>query len=143
MKGSLILSQVSFISFYAAQRRARCRTPEGKKDQSLSSFSTAMKASVGTWTVPRFRIFFFAFLLLLQQFLLAGDIAAVALGQDVLAHGLHRFRAMMRPPMAAWMGTSKSWRGDIILQLFAQAAGPWIGLILMGNKAQGIHAVAV
>jgi hypothetical protein len=29
--GSLILSQVSFISFHAAQRRARCRTPEGKK----------------------------------------------------------------------------------------------------------------
>ena len=26
--------------------------------QSLSSLSTAMKASVGTWTVPRFRIFF-------------------------------------------------------------------------------------
>ena len=29
-----------------------------QKDQSLSSFSTAMKASVGTWTVPKFRIFF-------------------------------------------------------------------------------------
>ena len=26
--------------------------------QSLSSLRTAMKASVGTWTVPRFRIFF-------------------------------------------------------------------------------------
>ena len=31
VKESLILSQVSFISFHAAQRRARCRTPEGKK----------------------------------------------------------------------------------------------------------------
>ena len=29
-----------------------------EKNQSLSSFSTAMNASVGTCTVPRFRIFF-------------------------------------------------------------------------------------
>src|SRR3990167_4691806 len=31
-----------------------------------------------------------AFLLLLEQFLLARGVAAVALGQHVLAHGLHR-----------------------------------------------------
>ena len=31
---------------------------ERQKDQSLSSFSTAIKASVGTCTLPRFRIFF-------------------------------------------------------------------------------------
>ena len=33
----------------------------------------------------------FAFLLLLQQLLFAGDVAAVALGKHVLAHGLDRF----------------------------------------------------
>ncbi len=58
--GSLILSQVSFISFHASRRTAAGALPraERQKDQSLSSFSTAMKASVGTWTVPKFRIFF-------------------------------------------------------------------------------------
>ena len=34
------------------------RSGEGKKTYSLSSLRTAMKASVGTCTVPKFRIFF-------------------------------------------------------------------------------------
>ena len=64
----------------------------GKKGfGSLSSFSTAMKASVGSCTVPSVRIFFFALFLLLQQLLLSGDVAAVALGQHVFAHGLDGF----------------------------------------------------
>ena len=81
--------------------------------------------------------------MLLQQLLLAGDIAAVALGQDVLAHGLHRFPGDDAAADGRLDGHLKELAGDIILQLFAQAAGPGIGLILMGNKAQGIHAVAV
>ena len=53
-----------------------------------------------------------ALLLLFEQLLLAGDVAAVALGEHVLAHGLHRLaRDDACPPMAAWIGTSKSWRG--------------------------------
>ena len=57
VKGSLILSQVSF---FISRRTAAGALPRAgrQKDQSLSSFSTAMKASVGTWTVPKFRIFF-------------------------------------------------------------------------------------
>ena len=45
--------------YFISRRTAPGALPRAgrQKDQSLSSFSTAMKASVGTWTVPRFRIF--------------------------------------------------------------------------------------
>ena len=46
--------------YFISRRTAAGALPRAgrQKDQSLSSFSTAMKASVGTWTVPKFRIFF-------------------------------------------------------------------------------------
>ena len=50
-----------------------------------------------------------AFLLLLQQLALTGNVAAVALGEHVLAHGLMALtvsRAMIFPPTAAWIGIS-------------------------------------
>ena len=55
--------------------------------------------------------FLFALLLLFQQLLLPGDVAAVALGQHVFAQGLHRLPGDDLAPTQAWMGTSNSWRG--------------------------------
>ncbi len=45
-----------------------------------------MKASWGMLTLPMHLHLLFPFLLLLEQLALAGDVAAVALGGDVLAH---------------------------------------------------------
>ena len=58
---------------------------------------------------------FLAFLLFLEQFLLAGDIAAVTFRQHILARC--NVGAIMRPPAAAWMATSNSWRGISSLSL--------------------------
>ena len=46
-----------------------------------------MKASCGTSTQPDLLHALLALLLLLEQLALAGDVAAVALRDDVLAHG--------------------------------------------------------
>ena len=56
---SPIPSQVSLILIHAAQRRLAAARRKAKRSYSLSSLSTAMNASVGTCTVPRFLIFFF------------------------------------------------------------------------------------
>ena len=66
----------------------------------------------------------FSFLLLLQQLFLAGNVAAVALGQNILSHGLYRFPGDDAPADGRLDGDLKELAGDIILQLFAQAAGP-------------------
>ena len=52
-----------------------------------------------------------AFLLLLEQLALAGDVAAVALGSTSLRLAFTVSRAMTLPPIAAWIGTSNICRG--------------------------------
>ena len=65
-----------------------------------------------------------AFLLLLEQLALARDVAAVALGDDVLAQRLDVSRAMILAPIAAWIATSNIWRGISSLHLRRPAARP-------------------
>jgi hypothetical protein len=58
--------------------------------QSVSVFRTATNADCGISTLPTIFMRFLPFLLLLEQLAFAGDVAAVALGGDVLALGLDR-----------------------------------------------------
>ncbi len=83
-----------------------------------------------------------AFLLLFQQLLFTGDIAAVALGQHVLTHGLHRFTGDDAPADGRLNGYFEQLARDILLQLFAQPPGAGIGLIPVGDEAEGVHAVS-
>ena len=53
-----------------------------------------------------------ALLLLLEQLALAGDVAAVALGEHVLAQRLHRRPRDHVLPIAAWIATSNICRGS-------------------------------
>ena len=52
------MNSVHFKVLPAAKRLDAALAAGRQKNQSLSSLRTAMKASVGTCTVPRFRIFF-------------------------------------------------------------------------------------
>ena len=56
--GSLT-SRTGFLSISVPVRGRLAAARRKVKNQSLSSFSTAINASVGTCTVPRLRIFFF------------------------------------------------------------------------------------
>lgn len=61
-------------------------------------------------------------LLLFQQLALAADVAAVAL-TNVLALRLHRLaRQRARPPMAAWMGTSRTHLANDLAEFLRQHA---------------------
>ena len=85
----------------------------------------------------------FALFLLFQQLLLTGDIAAIALGQHVLSHGLDGLTGDDLAADGSLDGDLKELSGDVLLQLLTQPAGAGVRLILMGNKAEGVHTVAV
>ena len=81
-----------------------------------------MNASLGRETLPSWRIFFFALFLLFQQFFLAGDVAAVALGQHILAHGLDRLAGDDLAADGRLNGDLEEVARDVVPQLLADAA---------------------
>ena len=117
---------------------------EGIKNQlsSLSSFSTAVKASLAgrrcragasSSCLPS------AF----QQLLLAGDIAAVTLGQHVLAHGLD---GLAGDDLAADGGLHRDLEqgaGNVIPQLFADAAALGVGVVPEHDHGERVHRVTI
>ena len=85
----------------------------------------------------------FALLLLFQQFLLAGDIAAVALGQHVLAHGLD---GLAGDDLAADGGLHRDLKqgaGNVVPQFFADAATLGVGVVPEHDHGECVHRVAV
>ena len=76
----------------------------GRSPQFSSIFSAAMKASCGISTLPNWRIFFLPLLLLLEQLALSRDVAAVALGDHVLAQRPDGLARDDLPPIAACIG---------------------------------------
>ena len=84
-----------------------------------------------------------ALFLLFQQLFLSGNVAAVALGKHVLAHGLYRLPGDDPSADGGLYGHFKKLAGNVLLQLFTQPAGAGIRLILVGDKAQCVHSVAV
>ena len=87
--------------------------------------------------------FLFALLLLLQQLFLARDVAAVALGEHVLAHRLDRLAGDAAPADGGLHRHLKERARNVLLQLFAQLPRPRVRLILVGDEAQRIHLIAV
>lgn len=85
----------------------------------------------------------FALLLLFQQLLLAGDIAAVALGQHVLAHGLD---GLTGDDLAADGGLHRDLEqgaGNVIPQLFADAAALGVGVVPEHDHGECVHRVTI
>ena len=85
----------------------------------------------------------FALLLLFQQFLLAGDIAAVALGQHVLAHGLDGLAGNDLAADGGLHRDLKQGAGNVVPQLFADAAALGVGVVPEHDHGECVHGVAV
>ena len=85
----------------------------------------------------------FALLLLFQQLLLPGDVAAVALCQHVLPHGLQGLPGDDLAADGGLDGHLEKLTGDVVLQLLAQPSGPGIGLVPVGDEAEGVHLISV
>ena len=77
-------------------------------------------------------------LLLLERLALTRDVAAVALGQHVLAQALMVSRAMMLAPMAAWIAVN-IWR-EMISRIFGgHGATAVLALATVHDDGQRIH----
>ena len=84
-----------------------------------------------------------AFLLLFQQLLLSGDVAAVALGQNVLAHGLDGLAGDDLAADGSLDRNLEQGAGDVVPQLFADAAALAVGVVAEDDHGQSVHGVAV
>src|SRR6185295_8130277 len=84
-----------------------------------------------------------AFLLLLEQLALAGDVAAIALGGDVLAHGLDRLAG---DDPAADRGLDRDLvelARDHRAQLLGEGLALLVGLLAVDDDGERVHRIAV
>ena len=72
---------------------------------------------------PESAFSFLPLFLLFQQLLFAGDVAAVAFGQHVFAHGFHGFAGNHLAADGGLHGDLEELAGNILLKLFADAPG--------------------
>ena len=85
----------------------------------------------------------FALFLLFQQFLFAGDVAAIALGKHVLAHGLDGLAGNDLAADGCLHRDLEQVTRDVIPQLFADAASLGVGVVPEHDHGQCVHGVAV
>ena len=85
----------------------------------------------------------FAFFLLFQQFLLAGDVAAVALGKNILTQRLNGFAGNDLGAHCRLNGDLKHLSGDMFLKLFCHLAPTGVGIVAEYDKGKCIHDLAV
>ena len=83
----------------------------------------------------------FALLLLLEQLFLSRDVAAVALGENVLAQRLDGLPGDDLAADGGLDGNFKLGAGDVLLQLFADLPGAGIGVVRKEDEAQGVHCL--
>ena len=87
--------------------------------------------------------FLFAFFLLFKQLLFARDVAAVALGENILAHCLYRLaRDYARAYRSLYRYLEKLTR-DVVLQPLGYLAGAGICLFLVNDEGKCVYLVAV
>jgi hypothetical protein len=82
---NIALAAIRSFGEDAIKRPLKQRSANLKQSKSPSIFNAAMKASCGMSTLPNWRIFFLARLLLVEQLAFAGGVAAVAFRGHVLA----------------------------------------------------------
>src|SRR5262247_2473353 len=82
-------------------------------------------------------------LLLLEELALARDVAAVALGGHVLAHGLHGFPRDDAAADGRLDGDLEHLTGDDATELLHQHLAPLVGLVAVHDDAEGVDRVAI
>src|ERR1700730_3529016 len=80
----------------------------------------------------------FALFLLVEELPLAGHVAAIAFGEDVLAQGLDRLAGDDPPADRRLDGDGKELARDQILQSFAQGPAAPLGLAAMDDDRQRV-----
>ena len=81
--------------------------------------------------------------LLLQQFALTGNVAAVTLGGHILAHGLHRLAGNDLGADGGLDGNLELLAWDKLLQLLADSATEGVGIVGVNQRGERIHGIAV
>ena len=84
-----------------------------------------------------------SFLLLLQKLLLTGNVAAVALGKDILAEGADSFAGNDSAADCSLNRDLEHLARDLILKLLAHLSSAVVGSCLMHNEGQRIDRLLV
>src|ERR1051325_8826 len=83
-----------------------------------------------------------AFLLLLEEFAFAGDVAAVALGEDVFAHGVDRFASDDLGADRGLNGDFEHLAGDQFAHLRDKRFATFVGEVAMHDDGEGVDGIA-
>ena len=102
-----------------------------------------MNASLGTDTLPTWRMRFLPSFCFSKQLLLAGDVAAVALGQHVLAQRLDRLAGDDLAADGRLNGNFKQLAGDGVLELFGDGAPAGVGAVAVDDDGERVALLAV
>ena len=81
--------------------------------------------------------------MLFEEFLLASDVAAVALGKNVFAHRLHGFAGDDARADGCLNGDLEELTGNVLLQFFGDLAGAGVCLVLVNDEGESVHLIAV
>ena len=109
----------------------------------LIHFEDGEEGRLGNLDVADLTHAFLASLLLLQQLALTRDIAAVALGRHILAHGLHRLAGDDFGADGRLDGDVELLTRDELLELLAHLAAEVIGMVGIDERREGIDRLAV
>ena len=85
----------------------------------------------------------FTSLLLFKEFALTAHVTSVALGGDVLTHGLNSFARNNFGTYGSLYGYLKLLAGDKLLQFLAHAASQLVSVIEVSQRREGIHRLAI
>ena len=109
----------------------------------LPNAQDRQESFLGDFNIPDHLHALLAALLLFQQLLLAGDIAAIALGQHVLAHGFD-IGARDHPPGGISLdGHDEQLARDELFELGDHRLPFVIGIVAVDDGRQGIHRLFV
>ena len=86
---------------------------------------------------------FFTLFLFFEEFFLAGDIAAIALGEHVLSDRFHRLAGNDLPADRRLNGDLKELSGNGVFQVFGEHSATLIGMILVHDRGERIAHIPV
>ncbi len=87
--------------------------------------------------------FLFAFGLFFEEFALAGDVAAVAFGENVFAHGADGFAGDDFAADGCLDGNFEELAGDEVFEFRDECAADFVGVLGVGDDGEGIDGLAV